>query len=373
MGYSKVEKNELVGVVLLVYKDGFPIYEGAAGFADREKAIAMEPDFLFRLSSVSKAFTAMAVGALISRKELDLDTPVGNYLEAFSLSNLNMKDKRATKITVSHLLTHKAGLDYSFGEKQGGPYHKALVSDGCESSPGLSLEENIERIASAPLLYNPGTNYKYSVASDVLGAVVAKVYGKSLNEAMDELVLLPLNIHDTGYYAKDPLKLSTHYRSISAGTRKMSDPENYNLGNGRTLTLSPGRALDPTLFPSGGCGMVGSAYSVMILLEAIRKNGGGIVDPSVMDIFYQDAIAPITTAPGEGFGASWGVVLNPSLAKLPVSPGTIHWGGVYGHNWYVDRPSGISIVLLTNTALRGLSGNTKDEVLKAIYKVYPAN
>jgi CubicO group peptidase (beta-lactamase class C family) len=365
---SKVDSGELVGIVLLVRKDGIPVYEGAAGWADREAQRPMDLNALFRLASVSKSFTAMAAGALISKGQLGLDDPVGKYLKAFSSDNPKLKDKRALDILVRHLLSHQAGFSYVFGERAGGPYHQAKVSDGCESNPGLTLEENMERIASAPLLYQPGTKYEYSVASDVLGAVVSSAYGNTLQESMDELVLKPLNIVDTGFYALNPSILTSHYRSQGKKARKMSDPELFNLKNTRVLTLSPGRALDQNEFPSGGCGMVASAQSVMTLLEAVREDGGTIVSPKVMEGFYKDAIAPRTSSPGEGFGASWAVVLNPKTAKLPVSPGTIHWGGVYGHNWYVDREKGITVVILTNTALKGLYGNLKDQVLKVVYQ-----
>jgi CubicO group peptidase (beta-lactamase class C family) len=229
----------------------------------------------------------------------------------------------------------------------------------------------MERLATVPLLYQPGTNHVYSVASDVLGAVIASANGKTLQESMDELVLRPLGIGDAGFYARDPSRLSTHYRSQGSSPKRMSDPEVFNIGGGKALTLSPGRALDPTEFPSGGCGMVASAPSVMKLLEAVRLNGGGIVSPEVMEGFYQDAIAPRTSSPGQGFGAGWAVVLNPQAAGLPVSRGTIDWGGVYGHNWYVDRERGITVVILTNTALKGLYGDTRIQVLKAVDKAFP--
>jgi CubicO group peptidase (beta-lactamase class C family) len=367
------ERGQLAGVVLLVYKDGAPVYEGAAGWADLEANQPMRTDTLFRLASVSKAYTTMAAGALISQGVLELDSRVSRYLAAFGESNLDLKDKRAQMITTRHLLNHQAGLTYVFNEKPGGPYHAAGVSDGCDSRPGLSLEENLFRIAKAPLLYSPGAGYSYSVASDALGAVVASAYGKSFPEAMEDLVLKPLGIEDTGFIAKNPEKLSAHYRSHLSGIKRMVEPEKFNLGRGRTLTLSPQRATDPSAFPSGGCGLVGSAPSLMALLEAIRLDGGGLVDPKVMEIFYQDAISPHKSSPGEGFGASWAVALTPSVAKLPVSQGTIHWGGVYGHNWYVDRKNALSIALLTNTALGGLSGPVKKKVLNAVYTAYPAN
>jgi CubicO group peptidase (beta-lactamase class C family) len=360
-----------MGVVVMVSKDGLLVYQGAAGFADKEAGRPMTADAVFRLASVSKAYTTMAAGALIGRGVIGIDEPIGTYLPAFSGSNAELKDKRALGIKVRHLLSHQAGFNYTFGESPGGPYHAAGVADGCQDSPGLSLDENMLRLSRTPLLYAPGTKHAYSVASDVLGAVIQNATGKPLPDAMDELVLSPLGITDTGYLAKDPGKLTAHYRSRPGGPRRMAEPELFGIGGGKTLTLSPKRATDPTEFPSGGCGMVGSAPSLMVLLEAMREDGGGIVEPAVMSGFYQDAIAPQRNSPGEGFGASWAVVLNPAAAGLPVSAGTIHWGGVYGHNWYVDRENGLSVVILTNTALKGLNGDTKDRALTAIYKAYP--
>jgi CubicO group peptidase (beta-lactamase class C family) len=370
---SKVEEGEFVGAVLLVRKDGLPVYGGAAGMADREAGKPMRIDSVFRLASVSKAFTTMAAGVLVSRGLLDPESPVGDFLEAFGEGNPELGDKRALDMKVSHLLSHSAGLKYSFGEEAGEPYRSAGVSNGCESVPGLTLEENIRRIAKAPLSHAPGADHVYSVASDVLGAVVAKVRGKSLPETMDELVLGPLGISDVGYVAKDPGALTAHYRHARPRPKRMSDPERFGLPTGGALVLSPGRALRTDEFPSGGCGMVGSAPSVMKLLEAVRTRGGGIVAPETMESFWKDAVAPARPSPGEGFGAGWGVVLDPAEAGLPVSPGTLRWGGVYGHNWYVDPKNGITVVLLTNTALRGFSGNTKKLVLEEIYERFPAD
>jgi CubicO group peptidase (beta-lactamase class C family) len=368
---SAVERGELVGIVLLVNKDGEPIYQGAVGWFDREIAKPMETDALFRLSSVSKVYTTMATGVLLSQGKLKLGSLLGDFLPTFSAANPKLKDKRMAKITVSHLLSHQAGFNYRFGEKIGGPYQVANISDGCESSPGLTLEENLNRIASVSLSRAPGTKYGYSVASDVLGALVARVYGQSLPQAMDALVLQPLGLTDTGFIAKNPEKLSVHYRNANPRPNRMTEPEIFKLRSGRVLTLSPQRATDPTAFPSGGCGLVGSAPSLMTVLEAIRQNGGGLVAPQVMEGFHQDAIAPSQSSPGQGFGAGWAVVVNPRAANLPVSPGTLQWGGVYGHNWYVDRTRGFSIVLMTNTALKGLTGNVKNLVLKAVYQAYP--
>jgi CubicO group peptidase (beta-lactamase class C family) len=271
-------------------------------------------------------------------------------------------------IKVRHLLTHTAGFDYGFFEGPEGPYIKEGVSGGLDSTPGLTLDENIKRLSKVPLSYKPGEGWRYSMASDVLGALIAKAKEMTLQSAMKELLFDPLSLKDTGFVATDPEKLTTHYRDGKTTPVKMTDPYLYPMGEGEFFIYSPGRALDPAAWPSGGAGLVSSAEDVSSLLEVIRKKGDGLISKEVMDEFYKDAIAPLESLPGQGFGASWAVVRDPVKAKTPLSKGSLNWSGVYGHKWCVDEEKGLTAVLLTNTALKGVSGDTMDLLLKEIYK-----
>ncbi|MDR2612482.1 MAG: beta-lactamase family protein [Deltaproteobacteria bacterium] len=359
---AKTSSGELVGAVFVARRGGETVFEGASGLMDREAGIPMRMDALFRLASVSKAFTSAAAAAMFSRGGISLDDPVTRHLPGFAPT---MPDGSPAVITLRHLLTHTSGLGYGFEETAGGPLHRAGVSDGCSRDEGLTLDENMRRLASVPLLFAPGTSWRYSLSADVMGAVMAAAAGKPLPTVMGELVTGPLDLPDTDYYARDPSRLAVPYADSGGRIHRMADPENYPLGGGRTFIYSPGRALDPGAWPSGGCGMVSSARDVSILVDAVARSGEGFADPKVMEWFLSDAAAPLDSGADEGFGGGWSYLKAP--VHGPWSPGTVTWSGVYGNRWFADPASGISAALLTNTALAGMSGNTMDLLAEALY------
>jgi CubicO group peptidase (beta-lactamase class C family) len=183
-----LSENRIVGAVVLIARDGDLVYERAAGFADRESAREMRVETLFRLSSVTKAIVCAAAMALVERNELSLDSPVERWLPEF---RPKLPSGESPEITVRQLLTHTAGLDYRFQQPPDGPYARANVSDGFDQ-PGLSLRENVRRIASVPLVNRPGAAWRYSVAIDVLGAVMERAARKPLPQIVAERITHPL-------------------------------------------------------------------------------------------------------------------------------------------------------------------------------------
>ena len=358
---KNLSENRVMGAVVLVAYNGELIYHRAAGYADREAKKPMQENAIFRLSSVSKLYTTLAAAALIEKKRMKLDDPVSKYLPDFVPAMPN-GDKPV--ITVRQLMTHTAGLDYGFFEKSDGPYIKAGVSDGLDDVK-ITLDENIKRIASAPLLYQPGTSWRYSLATDVLGAVVAKVHGAPLPQAVRDLVTDPLNMDDTGFDVADRNRLVTPYFYADQQQKRMGDEESIPLGDlgDGVLRFSPGRALDSDAYPSGGAGMVGTASDVMQLLEILRNGGVPVIGPELVDTMMSNQIGDLRSSPGVGFGYGWGVVVEPDVAKSPQSPGTIEWFGVYGHAWFVDPARKLTVVTLSNTALdRTISIGVRDAV-----------
>ena len=361
-----VAEQRLVGAVMLVAKNGKVIYSKAAGYADREKRQPMREKTIFRLSSVSKPFTVMAAAALVHQGKLHLDDPVTTWLPEFAP---RMADGTQPVITIRQLFAHTAGLTYTAFEDAGGPYHRAGVSDGIETS-GISLEENLRRIGSAPLLFQPGTRWNYSLATDVLGAVVAQASGLPLPEAVQVLVTRPLGMRDTGFTVTDTSRLAVPYYTAEPRPLPMKENESLTF-EGMTFVYAPGRALDPHAFPSGGGGMVGTAPEVLRLLETIRLGGAPLVGAELMQAMNTNQIGDHRSSPGTGFGLGWAVLVDPAEAATPQSAGTLSWGGVYGHSWFVDPAQGLSVVLLTNTAPEGLFGAIVNEVRDAIYAHLP--
>jgi CubicO group peptidase (beta-lactamase class C family) len=224
----------------------------------------------------------------------------------------------------------------------------------------------MRRLASVPLLFGPGSAHRYSLSSDVAGAAMAAAASKSLPELMEEKVTGPMGLSDTAFRALDPSRLGTAYLFTNKGPypRIMGDPYGYPLGRGRQFAFSPSRALDPDAWPSGGCGMVSSARDASKLLAAVIGLAGGSPDERW---FVSDAAAPFDSSPGEGFGAGWAYLKEgPGLG--PFSPGTLTWGGVYGHRWFADPAAGVSGVLLTNTAMKAMSDDTLGLLAARLYE-----
>jgi len=144
---------------------------------------------------MTKAIICVAALSLIDRSRFHLEDPVTRWLPYF---RPRLADGRERVITVRHQLTHTAGLTYGFLEPPDGPYHRLGVSDGSAAS-GLTREENLRRIASAPLLFEPGTGWHYSVAIDVLGAVIERVTDKTLPEAVLDIVTGPLGMDSVAF------------------------------------------------------------------------------------------------------------------------------------------------------------------------------
>ncbi|MDH6425901.1 MULTISPECIES: serine hydrolase domain-containing protein [Paenibacillus] len=358
--------KRLVGAVIKVAIDGELVYSRAAGFADRELGRLMREDALFRLASVTKPIVSTAGLVLVAQGRLQLDDRVDRWLPEFQP---RLQNGEFASLTIRHLMTHTAGLSYRFFQEEKGSYQSAGVSDGMDQS-GITLEENLRRLASVPLLYTPGTEWKYSIATDVLGAVIAKVTETPLSEAVHSLVTKPLGMSDTGFIAVDRERLATSYANDTPEPRPLLDPDSIAFVEGTAgFLLAPSRALDTTAYPSGGAGMVGSAGDFLQLLETLRKGGAPLLPESLVHDMTTNQIGDLPMAfwPGRGFGLGITVLKDPVAADTPESPGTWRMGGTYGHSWFVDPKQRLSVVAFTNTALEGMSGQFTVDLCDAIY------
>jgi CubicO group peptidase (beta-lactamase class C family) len=361
-----VNSGYIVGATVIAAKDGEIVYRRAAGFADRETRRPMTENEVCRLASMTKPIVCVTALALIDDGRLGLEDPVTRWLPEF---RPKLPDGREPVITVRHLLTHTAGLTYGFLEAEDGPYHRLGVSDGLDH-PGLSLDENLRRIASAPLLFEPGTGWHYSVAIDVLGAVIERVSGMTLPDAVQRIVTGPLGMSSVRFVATADTVLATPYGDASPQPTRMTDPFSLRFGQS-AIVYSPARAFDATAFPSGGVGMVGTAEDYLRFAEAIRTGGAGIIRPQTVVAMTSNAIGdlPVGAAgPGFGWGLGVAVLRDPAAAKSPVNAGAWNWSGVYGTNFWVDPAAGISVVALTNTAVAGMTGNFPIALRRAVYQ-----
>jgi len=189
---SALVDKRLVGTVVLIARDGELVYNRAAGLADRENGVAMREDAIFRLASITKPIATITAMRLVEQGRIGLDDPITKWLPDF---RPRLPDGGEATILIRHLLTHTSGLGYTFAEEQDGPYHRAGVSDGLDT-PGRSVTDNLQRLASAPLLFAPGENWRYSLAMDVIGGIIEKETGGALGDAVAELVMKPLGLSE---------------------------------------------------------------------------------------------------------------------------------------------------------------------------------
>lgn len=362
-----IEQQRLVGAVVLVQHRGRELYRRSAGWADREQRRPMRTDTLFRLASVSKPIVTTAAMVLASRGVVDLDAPITRWVPDF---RPRLPDGRAPDISLRQLLSHQSGLGYRFLEADAhGPYAQAGVSDGMDAS-GLTLAENLRRIATVPLQFAPGEGWFYSLGIDVAGGVLEAATGKPLDEIVRDTVTGPLGMADTDFHALAPARLATPY--------VYDEPAPHVLRKGEIvppfpdvagIIYSPERALDRNAFPSGGAGMVGTADDLMRLLEVLRQGGAPILDPAWVALMARNHTGERgpEDAPGWGFGLGFSVLRDPTATGTPESVGSWRWGGAYGHSWFVDPARELSVVAFTNTLYEGMSGAFVTELRDAVY------
>ncbi|RFB96274.1 serine hydrolase [Rhizobium leguminosarum bv. trifolii] len=359
-----LDDRRLVGAVVLVARDGEIIHRRAAGLADRENGLAMRENTIFRLASITKPIVTIAAMRLVEQARIDLDDAVTRWLPEF---RPKLPDGSEATIRIRHLLTHTSGLGYSFSEEDGGPYIRAGISDGLDQS-GLALTENLRRIASVPLRFAPGSDWQYSLAMDVIGGVIEAETGVPLGDAVAELVTRPLGLADTAFSVRDRSRLAAAYMNASPEPTLMGENALVMSLMG-PIRFAPKRIFDPASYHSGGAGMAGTAGDVLAVLETIRRGGAPLLSSETVAMMMTDQAGKHRQRhePGSGFGFGWSVITDPDEAGVPFPKGTVKWGGVYGHSWFIDPVNGITVVALTNTTLEGMWGKFTVDLREAIY------
>ena len=362
-----IAEKRIVGSVVIVREQGELIYESARGLDDREAGTPMSADKIFRLSSLTKPIVASTILAMVDAGDLALEDLVTDYLAYFMPK---LPDGTVPPITIAQLLTHTSGvggdLPLTEAEKSEPKY-----IDVAHNRWHLSLDENMARLVQAPLLFAPGTGWAYGQSIDVLGAIAAGLVGGTLGDAVAKYVTGPLGMVDTAFHATDPARLAVPYADGAGGPERMNDPHSVMSPWGQPVTYAPNRILDPRAYHSGGGGMAGTARDFMTLLETLRTGGGPILRPETVaaGLSNQTPQLPHAQGPGWGFGFFGAVLTDAGLAQTPQSVGTSRWGGIYGHNWFLDPVSGLTVLSMSNTGLEGSDGAYRQDIRDAVYGV----
>ncbi|WP_010185076.1 serine hydrolase domain-containing protein [Sphingomonas sp. PAMC 26605] len=381
-----VAANQFPGVVGVFGRGDAPAMVVAAGkLGDEPGAPATDQDSLWRVYSMTKPITAMAAMILIEEGKMRLDQPVSDFIPAFKtmrvqISPDSLETRPATKpITIRNLLTHTAGLGYTIITK--GPLLKAYEDAGItpftsdaktEAQLRLkrpaTLEAFANKVATLPLIAEPGTKWSYSIGLDVLGRVIEVASGQSFDGFLQQRIFTPL-------------KMNSSYFQVPASEARRLATGYFIAGNNR-VPLDPGATsvyLQKPSFPYGGAGLVTSAGDYDRFLHMLQ-NGGSldgvrILKPATAKlamsnllptgVIYPGAVSATggTTNP-QGFGAGGSVTLN----DAPGGPanGTYGWGGAAGTIAWVDPVNQVRATIMVNY-LPGDKWPLRAESTKAVY------
>ncbi|WP_428426448.1 serine hydrolase domain-containing protein [Pararhizobium sp.] len=356
-----LETGKITGTVVLAYEHGQPLFRRAAGFADREAGKPVGFDTIFRMASLTKPIVAATALAMVDRRLISLSNRVAEHLPWFQPK---APDGRAADISIHQLLTHTSGLVYDVTLEHL-PAAQAMTCGLLNTD--LDYEANFSRHNAVPLAFAPGTQWAYSFATDILGAILAKVHGGSLEDAVVTYIAGPLGMADSRFHVTDPARLAVPYADSDPSAVRMTDPYFAPGDAGWTLGFSPSRIFNPKAFQSGGAGMVGTAGDFLGFLETLRTGGGAVLKPETVGFGLSNRIGTLVSDPGCSFGYFGAVVEDQAEALTPQPAGTVRWGGVYGHSWFIDQANGLTVLSMSNNALEGCMGEFPGKIVEAVY------
>lgn len=357
-----VDDGRLAGWLLAVTRAGQVVHVAAAGSRDREAGLPIEHDTIFRIYSMTKPITSVAAMMLVEEGALALKDPVADFIPAFgstrvfrSGSSLSPATEAMTEpMRIWHLLTHTAGLTYGFhrGHPVDAMYRAAGFDFG--TAKGLDLAACCEAWAGLPLVFQPGREWNYSVATDVVGRVVELVSGQSLDRFLAERIFEPLGMTDTGFWV-------TESERPRLAALYVPEP-----GTARALRYDPlgDLAHRPPDAWSGGGGLVSTAADyhrfTQMLLGGGEFGGARLLSPRTVvfmtrnhlpgDVDLEAIGRPLfaeTTYDGVGFGLGMSVVLDPAKRKVLSNAGSYGWGGAASTAFWIDPAEAITALFFT--------------------------
>jgi CubicO group peptidase (beta-lactamase class C family) len=377
-----VDRHEVGGIVTLIARDGKVVDVHPSGFQDVENRTPMKADTIFRIASMSKPITSVAVMMLYEEGKLLLTDPVSRFIPAFKTSRVMSADGTTTParrpITIRDLLSHRSGITYGFlnNGPVGDAYRKEGIADGLTVMP-TTLAEAIDKLAAAPLVSQPGAAWNYSLSTDVLGRVVEVASGKPFDVFLRERVFTPLAMNDTSFEVPDAkwARLATVYAPDgSGGIRSMKDPESF----GNTV-MSPGASYKPgKRYFSGGAGLTSTAGDYAKFCQMLL-NGGAVdntrlLSPKTVDLMTANhtsdlgAVGSLLGA-GAAFGLGFKVTTDVGATQTLGSNGMYGWSGIYGTVFWVDpKERLVAIMMVQRYPGSPVAGAFQPLVYQAIIK-----
>lgn len=332
------------------------------GYMDLDSREALRPDAIFRMYSNTKIVTSVAAMMLYEQGAFTLDTPLAEFLPAFAeppvlrpnAASLADVEPLAAPITLRHVMSHSAGLSYGFIEPTS-VIDQAYAAGGVNPMAGhdMTLEALCDALARMPLAYQPGTRWRYSLATDVLARVIEVISGQPFDAFLEERIFRPLGMADTGFHVppEQQHRFVTMYAPVDpfqpmqGGLVKADDPRQ-------------GAYSRPRAFKSGGGGLVSTLADYVTFLRCIVSGGAWegvrLLTPETVRLMRTNQLPagvgvsfPMWAMPDTVFGLGFAIKEAPAEGEPPSAVDEYHWGGMAGtHTWMAPR-AGICGVCMT--------------------------
>ena len=367
---EEIEKNNIPGAVLLVGDEKQVIYQKAYGIKNPETKEEYKIDDIFRIASMTKAITSIAVIKLWEEGKIGLDDPIEKYIPEFKdtkiFKSFNEKDSTFTaetaskKITIRQLLTHTSGIGYDFID--GNPsikaiYHKekqSFMRNGvlCFCDGDVSIGEAIEKLSVVPIHHEPGERFTYGIGLDVLGYMIEIVTGKKLNQFFQDEIFDPLNMNDTYFYLPD----DKAERLVPVQSK---NDENWEIFEDSRFNVNYPIEGEKKFF-AGGCGLSSTLkdyYNFLsVFLNEGKFNGKQFISKKTNELIFENQLPEKFNF---GVGLAFGVVLKKDLKNGGTgSEGTISWGGYWNTSFFADPQEKVIGLIFKQT--QNTSENTSD-------------
>ncbi|GAB1265001.1 serine hydrolase domain-containing protein [Aurantivibrio infirmus] len=347
-----IDEGLVPGTVTLVARHGKVVHFEAQGFMDVDAKTPMRKDAMFRIASMTKPITSVALMMLWEEGKFQLRDPVSKFLPEFANQKVSTTSDASGETgelvdvkrpaTIRDMLTHTAGLANSYrGNVDYYTEHASVTAADTHDS-------YIKRLASLPLNYQPGEQWQYSSATDVVGRLVEVISGMPLDQYLQEKIFEPLGMTDTHFWLDDTKngRLMSQYMPGDDLKIVLQDP-----GTDASRWINgPGR----TKVPRGAGGLVSTPHDYLRFQQAML-NGGELegkrlLSPTTLDLMMDNHTGDLPLwlpGPGMGFGLGWAVVEDRGDAATPLSEGSVYWGGAYCTITWIDRKEGLIGMMMT--------------------------
>jgi len=351
-----VEQRQIAGGAALVARKGKIAHLATAGMQDAEAGVPISEATIYRIASMTKPVTSVAAMMLVEEGKLALSDPVAKFIPEFKQVRVLTKDAQpnqpldrittpvTTPLTVRHLLNHTSGITYGFWDRPilGKLYREAGVSDGLIETPGTTAD-NARRLASAPLIFQPGAAWEYGLNTDLLGRVVEVASGQSLDQFFQTRIFEPVGMRDTHFIlpAEKRTRLAALYTPDDSKKIRRVGEGPQQIGTTRFSATYP--LADNSQYHSGGAGLVSTlgdyARFLQMLLNHGEFNGRRLLKAETITQMTRNQIgdlSPSINTHGDKFGYGFGIVTAASQPAEVASLGSYSWGGIFYTYFLVD-------------------------------------